>query len=526
VDAKRTALAIRSWAGCALAAALTTLTALAWAPPAGAQEVVVEPRLTFETGHGEPVAPSFSSDGRRILAASRSGQITVRSLADSATAWEGQHPVSVPVRFAAFLEGDSLAVTVDEDGGIALHPLFRAGDPTWLEGSGLAPVRFALDPDRRILAMAGDGRIEVVDLRERRRVGVIEAGGALRDPLFLAFDRWGGQLQALSVDGTMTAFSPGTLEPLRQVTLQSSTLAGSRTRLHAAGQDGTANILVTALEEVALPRGGLRGQARPGDLVRRDLLLVFDWHSGTEIRQVVPEAGVVDALVVGPGNDHVVMARGAEIRVVDLRRGAQGVAIESPGPVGHLAIDRQAELLAVATSGGEVAVWSMEYRERTLAEQLNEPDQGGLAGRLRILGDDAPAIPSDEPAVLAILPFDDRDGDGALSRTLANFLTTQLANLEHLTVVERLRLDALLEEQELARQGITEPGGLRLGRLLNARYVVLGSIGTSGSSFTFSARIMDTETGEVRAGRTVFCEECRPGELFEAIEMLGYAIAR
>jgi TolB-like protein len=440
--------------------------------------------------------------------------------------WEGRHPAPAPLLFAAFLEGDSLAVTVDREGGMGIHPLLRPGAPSQrLEGVDISPVRFALDPAGRTLAVAGERRIVVVDLRERRIVGTIQAGDLLRTPLFLGFDRRGGQLQALSVDGSMTAWNPTTLEQLRHVTLQSNEIGGSRTRLHAAGQDGSANILVTALEEVALPRGGLRGPARPGDLVRRDLLLVFDWHSGNEIRQVVPEEGVVDALVVGPGNDHVVMARGDQIRVVDLRRGEGGATITAPGPVGHLMVDGSSQLLAVATRNGEVAVWSMAYRERTFAQRLNEP-QAGLRGRLRVLGADSPAIPSDQPAILAVVPFDDRDGEGTLSRTVAELLTTQLANLPHLTVVERLRIETVLEEQELARQGLTEPGGLQLGRLLNARYVVLGSIGTSGASVTFSARILDTETGEVRAGRTVLCEECRPGELFEAIEMLGNVIAR
>ncbi|CAN5675801.1 hypothetical protein BH23GEM11_BH23GEM11_07030 [soil metagenome] len=510
-----------------LGAAVVFLAAGSLARPATAeaQQVVVEELLAFEAVPGQPVAPHFSADGSRILVASRGGELTVRSLADGSIAWEGRHPATAPVLFAAFLEGDSLAVTVDGAGGIWIHPLLRPGDPEMLEGAGVTPVRFALDPARRTLALAGEGRIELVDVRERRRIGTIEADRALRDPLFLAFDRRGGQLQALAVDGTMPAWNPATREQLRQVTLRSTELQGSRTRLHAAGQDGAANILVTALEEVALPRGGLRGPARPGDLVRRDLLLVFDWHSGVEIRQVVPEEGIVDALVVGPGNDHVVMARGAEVRVVDLRRGERGVAIRSPGPVAHLVVNGSSELLAVATRDGEVAVWSMAYRERTFAERLGEP-QTGLAGRLRVLGEDSPAIPSDEPAVLAIAPFDDRDGAGTLSRTVAELLTTQLSNLAHLTVVERLRIETVLDEQELAREGVTEPGGLRLGRLLNARYVVLGSIGTSGASVTFSARILDTETGEVRAGRTVFCEECRPGELFEAIEMLGHVIAR
>lgn len=71
---------------------------------------------------------------------------------------------------------------------------------------------------------------------------------------------------------------------------------------------------------------------------------------------------------------------------------------------------------------------------------------------------------------------------------------------------------------------------LQLGRMLNADYVLLGSIGASGTSHTFSARLLrvetGVETGDVVSGRQVLCEVCRAQDLFEAIHLLGTAIAR
>lgn len=105
-------------------------------------------------------------------------------------------------------------------------------------------------------------------------------------------------------------------------------------------------------------------------------------------------------------------------------------------------------------------------------------------------------------------------------------LSTQLANIEHLTLVERLRVEDVLDELELRARGITESRGLELGRMLNADLVVVGSIGGFGTSTTLSARVLRVETGEVVSGRQVLCEGCRGPDLFEAVHLLGTAIAR
>ena len=504
---------------------LVVLWALWSGPAAGllAQQIEVSPHSDFQIGEEVSVL-AFSVDGDRVVLGGNGGMVALRDIEGEETLWEtGGEGRSI--HFISFLEGDSTLVAVDEAGGIVIHSA-RSGEAVHRLDSGSRPEQVALDDDRRMLAVAGrDAEIELFDLSARQRMGVIDTRGEVEDPLFLGFDRRGRQLLAVAGDGALTAWDPSTLEPLRRVTLQSDDIHGSRSVVHAVGQDRSANILVAALEEVALPRGGLRGPARPGDLVRQDQLLVFDWYSGAEIRRVAVTDGSADVVRVGPGNDHAVVSRGARVTVMDLRRGERGAAITAPADVRSLAIAPNQDRLAIGSDGGEVALWNMVYREPTMAEMLDAPE-GGISGRIRVLGEDDPALRPEEPMVMAVLPFDDRDGDGRMSQTVAELLVTQLANLEHLTLVERMRIDDILAEQDLQREGITEPGGMELGQLLNADFVLLGSIGASGSSVTFSARVLEVASGEVVSGRQVLCEECRAQDLFDAIHMLGNVIAR
>jgi TolB-like protein len=465
----------------------------------------------------------FSSDGGLVLVADAAGHLRVHEAEAGGVLEEGVADGSVV--FASFLAGDTSFVSVDEAGGIQVR-VMRSGAPPASLQAGDRPVSIALDAGRRTLAVATRSHaVELFDLPTRQRIGAIDARNELDDLLYLGFDRPGRQLVAVRSDGGVTAWNPSTLEPLRRVTLQGSEIYGSRSVVHAAGADRGANILVTALEEVALPRGGLRGPARPGDLVRRDHLLVFDWYSGAEIRSMPSPAGEIEVLAVGPGNDHVVVARREAVTVVDLRRGERGAAITAPAPVSRLTLSAGYDRLGIGSAGGQVAVWALEYRAPT-AEELVDAAPQGIAGRLRVLGESSPALPAETPVTMAVLPFEERDGDGRLAVTVAELLTTQLSNVPHLTMLERLRIDAVLDEQDLRREGLTEAGGLELGRLLNADYVLLGSIGASGSSYTFSARLLRVETGEVVSGRQVLCEECRAPDLFDAIHLLGTTIAR
>lgn len=503
-----------------------------------AQDVTLTPQGAFAVA-GAVTALDISFDGRWILVGDREGELTVQEVGEGQTV-QPQTATSVPVTddeilFAGFLVGDSAVVSVDRQGRIEVRE-FRdrvlSGNPVAGLQVGDRPEALALDAGRRYLAVAtGSSEIAIFDLPTRQRMGAIDARGDIDDLLHLGFDRRGRQLLAVTRGGEVTAWNPATLESIRRVTLQSDELHGSQSVVHAVGADRSANILVVALEEVALPRGGLRGRARPGDLERRDHILVFDWHSGAQIKGMAFPDGIIEELAVGPGNDHVVVAEGSRVTLMDLRGGERGASVTAPVEVSRLVIGPEDDRLAVGGRDGQVGVWEMAYRQPVAADEVDDAPPG-LSGRLRVLGEGDPAITPDAPLTMAILPFDDRSEEGEvvqddrLPRMVAELLTTQLANLEHVTLVERIRIDDLLDELDLSAQGITEPHGLEMGRMLNADYILLGSIGAFGTSHTLSARLLEVETGEAVSGRQVLCEECRAQDFFDVVHLLGTTIAR
>jgi TolB-like protein len=117
----------------------------------------------------------------------------------------------------------------------------------------------------------------------------------------------------------------------------------------------------------------------------------------------------------------------------------------------------------------------------------------------------AAASPADRspppPTTIAVLYFDYAGHDQTLEplkKGLAQMLITDLAVVDTLRVVERERLQALLEEQKLAKSGKIDAGtAARIGKLLGARYLVLGSYFDALGAFRVDARIVSVETGEI-----------------------------
>lgn len=118
-----------------------------------------------------------------------------------------------------------------------------------------------------------------------------------------------------------------------------------------------------------------------------------------------------------------------------------------------------------------------------------------------------PAAPQqqDTRPTIAILDFDigatigqDPEDYQALRRGLAGMTISELAVNPGVRVVERAQIQQILQEQDLARSDrIDQATALRVGRLLNARYMVTGTLYDVRGAFRIDARLFDVETSQI-----------------------------
>jgi TolB-like protein len=106
-----------------------------------------------------------------------------------------------------------------------------------------------------------------------------------------------------------------------------------------------------------------------------------------------------------------------------------------------------------------------------------------------------------EPATVAVMYFDydGKDADLAMLRKgLAQMLITDLVATPAIRVVERDRLQEVIGELKLqATSKIDAASAVKAGKLLGARYLVVGGYFDVMKQLRTDARVLDVETGKV-----------------------------
>lgn len=100
-----------------------------------------------------------------------------------------------------------------------------------------------------------------------------------------------------------------------------------------------------------------------------------------------------------------------------------------------------------------------------------------------------------DPTTVAVFPFLYRGSDttyAPLSRALAAFLSTDLSRTDQLTVLERARVQRLLDELEMAEsEYVDRQTAARSGRMLGARTLVQGLLEGEGNTLQVESSAVD-----------------------------------
>lgn len=114
------------------------------------------------------------------------------------------------------------------------------------------------------------------------------------------------------------------------------------------------------------------------------------------------------------------------------------------------------------------------------------------------------AAPVPARPTVAVLYLDyagDNEDLAALRKGLTQMLISDLAQSDKLTLVERVQLEAVMDELKLAQtRAIDGATAAKVGKLLGARYLVLGGYFELAGSLRVDVRVVRVETGTVVGG--------------------------
>jgi len=111
------------------------------------------------------------------------------------------------------------------------------------------------------------------------------------------------------------------------------------------------------------------------------------------------------------------------------------------------------------------------------------------------------SLAADSAPALKVVAVSDLTGQGldvSSASILSDRLRNELFNTGVFTVLERGQMDEILKEQGFQQSGCTSDAcAVEIGQLLGVQYLVIGSIGKIGQTFTINVRMIDVTTGRI-----------------------------
>ena len=117
----------------------------------------------------------------------------------------------------------------------------------------------------------------------------------------------------------------------------------------------------------------------------------------------------------------------------------------------------------------------------------------------------SPLAGQDTRPGIAVLPFEnggsygqDKENFEALQKGIPGMLISELSQNPAARVVDRDGIESMLAEQNLAKDGRVDAAtAARIGKLVGARYMIMGSFVDLYGRFRMDARIVNVETSEI-----------------------------
>lgn len=106
--------------------------------------------------------------------------------------------------------------------------------------------------------------------------------------------------------------------------------------------------------------------------------------------------------------------------------------------------------------------------------------------------------------VIAVYDFTPVNVPAQYSKTCSEWIQTAMAN-SPFTVIERSQLKKVLGEVELQMSGLVDQeGAVKIGKILSANKVMIGSLSKIGGKYVLDGRIVDVEKGTTEYGQKEF----------------------
>ena len=463
-------------------------------------------------------AIAFSADGATGAFATTGGNVVLIDLttAESATRTVKKYDRTKVVALA--FAGDNTALISASEGGEISVVRLSGGAASSIATRGKL-ITAAVSKDGTLLATAtADGRLTLWDLPFRRELG--ELPHASKKPFFeVGFAANDDTVVAVSQSASIAMWDAKTRAPLRRQ-------QDADQSIHAASIGGGSKFLAISSESADL-QGGLRQVAvGPRDMVRENRLKFYDLGQGTVAKTLDVVKADVPALALSPNGRYLAALRSepkrSVVAIYDTLRGIEVASANMRSNGTAAAFSADGEWLGVGSDHGEITIWKV----KGTAGEIGPSDLRGTKFTITTKNHE-PLIAPAEPTVLAVADFAVNGTDVSNGRATAEMVRARIGDGQNVRVVERAQVEKIFREQNLQMSDrIDMHTAVKLGQMLGAAKMILGSVGQLGSTITIDVRSVDVVTGVIDGEREVLCQQCGPSDLPEAVTVLKSVLVK
>jgi TolB-like protein len=213
-------------------------------------------------------------------------------------------------------------------------------------------------------------------------------------------------------------------------------------------------------------------------------------------------------------------AQPPDIELDDLLNG-QTVYTEKVYIAGQVIDDNKIEILtlnkaSILNSTGQSIFFShlAELREGKNIITIEAGDEAGNRAKKDITvirkNLQLPQLPKeiiDKRMRLAVYPFDEKGTVSDQSSLFMDMLILALQKQNRFQLIERVRMDRVMEEQQLSlTQVIDRNAAVNIGKLMSAQAIITGSIIETRRGIEMVGRMIDTETSKILATEKIYCK--------------------
>ncbi|WP_084372392.1 caspase family protein [Reichenbachiella faecimaris] len=339
-----------------------------------AQQYSLLPYKQFETSYGQPISTiDLSLDSEQILLTDKKGLLQLWDVPNLVKQKETKS--KTPYLLTSFSK--AFITLLNKKG--ELLKLDQNFDQIFQSETGTVPVLATLDPDKKIMStLTKEGYIELFDLSVNMSYAKMDSRNDSKNSLFIGFDRFGQYIAQISNLGEVRIWNPATQNILKHLKLESGEYHGSKSIIHSATTSKGSNYFIVGLQEIFIPKGGMQSGKQPE---RRNMLIVYDWDTGNEIKRIKTNDRV-DQIVAGPGPETLIYISNdkSEINLINIQSGSLMHRVSTTFKPTILKLSDDNQLLAAGSEDGQIAIFELQRNATAEIKILSPPISRGLNG--------------------------------------------------------------------------------------------------------------------------------------------------